>query len=163
VISRGARERDRDPVLPGYLLEIEMKAGKLIEICANMTSLMALHRQAADTMCKMIYAVAQEHLKENNVRQTLDERSATRAALRMWVGESKVYAPEHGQRAFYSKAIWPTHIRIWDLKPVRVRNAQSIGSPDGNQIIVRDSESKTVAKITPTILEKEYIQIREEE
>jgi hypothetical protein len=135
-----------------------MKSADMISACKNMVKLMTLHRRQGELMKQMVFAIAVEYLKRNGISKTLDDWAETNAALEMWMGETHTYTPKYS--GFVPRSIWPTHLRLWDLKPVRVRPYKV----DTKEVIVREVVGgKVLAKVTPNILEVEYVRIREED
>ena len=91
---------------------------QVLDIFGTCRELVELEERKLATMKKLIFAYAGEHLKQNEVKQTIDDWQYTRAALDMLMGK-KQFTPNVG--GFYGRRGWPTHIRIHDLKPVRVK------------------------------------------
>lgn len=94
---------------------------QVIGLFGTCRDLVELEERRLATMKKLIFAYAHEHLKQNKVTQTTDDWQFTRAALDMLMGK-KQFTPNVG--GFYSRRSWPTHLRISDLKPVRVRSTR---------------------------------------
>ena len=134
-----------------------MESKKIADLFGNMKHSLELHRQAEETMRKLILAVAREHLKQNNVTMTIYDWEETRAALKLMTGESKHYQPSGG--LYLSRHGWPTHLRLSDLKPVRV---ESGADRFEGMFRVRTPRGKVIASIMPTTLEGEYMRIRDE-
>lgn len=130
-----------------------MEIEKLNAVIDNMASLMDKHREASRLMEKMIHAMVREYLKQNDVRQTLNESEATHAAVKYMMGFSKVYQTPH--QLYLSKRCWPTHLRKADLAPVRLTTTLTPGGED--QVIVRHPRGGVLEKTTQSGVEERYI------
>ena len=136
-----------------------MDTDKLLKAADMMVSLMEAHKKQASLMRQMIYAIAKEHLKQNNIQQTLWDWDLTQAALRLWIGETDRFICRQNI-LFLSKKMWPTHIRLYDLKPVRVR--KGIHGEEG-MMTVYELRGKRIAAIMPSDVEKDFVRIREDD
>jgi hypothetical protein len=132
---------------------------KFVKVCGTMVKLMELQQKAQETMREIVFAVAREHLKQNEVKQTVSEWENTKSCLKLWTGMKTVYAPTDG-RLFLSKRLWPTHMRIKDLKPVRVELGK--GNFEG-MYRVYEPPFKWFADVMPDTLERLYVCISKQE
>lgn len=118
----------------------------------NMQHLLALHRKQDEVMRKMVKAVAYEYLKRQKVTHTHDERVDLNAAIDMLTGEKEGF---HGSR-YLAKKLWPTHLRLTDLKPVRFESVATPLTPEA-EILVREPGGKIVERTTEALFKIHYL------
>ncbi len=134
---------------------------QVIGIVGMCRDLVALEERKLETMKKLVYAYSNEHLKQNKVKQTYDERNEMNAAIAMLMGK-KQFTPNHG--GFYHRRSWPTHLRISDLKPVRVRQMRFEDDLGDDYMAVRYlGSSKIECTINQKTLDEEYLALSDKE
>lgn len=132
-----------------------MDAEKLINIVKLTRKIKKQQDEAQVTLHKMVFALARQHLKENEVKQTIGAWSSTVNALKQMLGDKQRTGVWHGT----TRTMRVTHIRIFDLKPVRVRC-----TPGGGFHHVREpGRSEVVETIDAVTLAERYISIDLEE
>ena len=119
-----------------------------------------LYREAEATMRKLILAVAREHLKQNGVGQTVYDWQDTHAALKLMTGESTHFTSPG--MMYLSKSRWPTHLRLSDLKPVRVKSCSGDTCNSVRELRVRRGAA-IVDHLCDEVIVRDYVRIREEE
>jgi len=133
-----------------------MNKDQISSIFTKINDLMEVRRKADELMEKIVFSIALEHLKQNGVGQTIEERDYTVAALKMLVGITKKFQP---RQMFLSKRMWPTHIRIFDLKPVRIEEMQELSKT----YKVKEIRGQLLETINFDQLNSDFIKIRKEE
>lgn len=137
---------------------------QLLKIGNNMAHLMSLHKKQDEILRQLIFAIVHKYIKENNIIKTDDEWSLTKAAVKMWMGETDKFIVEN--RIFVPRRHWPTHLRLLDLKPVYLKECIDESKrecPDEFKklLAVYDIRGKQIGIVSPSIVEENYIRIRE--
>lgn len=96
-----------------------MDSSKLVTTMGLIVQSIQSHQKAIELMEQMVFAIAREHLKRNEVGMTTHDWEIVRAGLRYWLGFTERF--HAGGRYFYRNHQAPTHIRTRDLKPVFFR------------------------------------------
>jgi hypothetical protein len=133
-----------------------MDAKKLISVIGLTRKIKKQQDEAQATLHKIAFALAHEHLRQNEVKQTLNDWDATKDAINLLLGFKASPSTFHRR----TRSMLPTHIRAFDLKPVRVRcnravdlyNVYEVGHRDGPVEVLGAEE-----------LESRYISIEVEE
>lgn len=131
-----------------------MDKDRLIKVMGQIANTIKLHKQAAETMHKLVFALAKEHLKQNQIKQTVSEWLETTNALE-YLLYKKPYTGEGV--GFLHRRLWPTHLRIKDFKPVRVKPIENATNP--TDLRVCTPRGRTLDFITKDVLESEFLEL----
>ena len=93
-----------------------MDTEKLLKVVELTRKVKQQQDEAQVTLHKMIFAVARQHLKDNGVKQTMHDWAQTADAIKMMLGIKQSVTAYHR----HTRSMRPTHMRSFDLKPVRV-------------------------------------------
>ncbi len=132
-----------------------MDTDKFVGVIKSFSNLIDLHRRQDKLLRKMAIAIANKHLEQNEERQTINENASTQSALDLML-YNKPYNP--GPRRHFSRVNYPTHLRVHDLRAVRV-----VEVPDENPSafwVLDTLEHKPRVAVTREVLDAEYLLLR---
>jgi hypothetical protein len=118
---------------------------KLIKVMGLMSSLLEQQAKAQDMVRQIVIAAAREHLKQNNVTLSVTDWEYTQAALMYLMGQSS-------RVPLYSRRYRPSHIRLFDLKPVVI-----LDSGEGDFLVREFPRRKGVDRITGAELDEQFM------
>lgn len=101
-----------------------MDAEKLVNVIELIGQLKQKQDEAQATLNKLVFAMAWQHLKDNEVTLTIHDWAETEDALKQLLGLKPAW---RGYVHRNTKLSRPTHIRTFDLKPVRIKLSPATG------------------------------------